>query len=73
MWGKLCSTCPRGFTNTDYDQRVHKQDKNRLDGTALAQHAKEKNHSFTFDKVKIFAKEGNVKNENTRGYRNHEM
>jgi len=51
-----------------YDEAKHKIDTNKLvqNGTALAKHAREENHSFNFDKVKILAKESNTKRRKIR-------
>ena len=44
------------------DEKNYKKDleKKRVDGTALAKHARDENHVFDFDGTKILAREGNT-------------
>lgn len=75
-----CLNCPRTYVGETLqhlikrikqhknDERNHKNDisKSINNGTALAKHARDENHTFNIEKVKILAKESNIRKRKLR-------
>ena len=66
--GETLQHLSKRVTRHKSDEKKHKKDnsKSLVDGTALAQHARDKNHSFDFDNILILAKENNIKKRKIR-------